>query len=113
MSDELHFEVVHPGESDPANWSLQELCQRQGFDEHFIVECVEYGIAQVPGRQPLEWTFSGTAVLRMQKAWRLHRDLDIHISNLGLVLELLDQRDALEQQVAFLRDRLSRWEPAR
>jgi hypothetical protein len=46
----------------------------------------------------------------LRKAHRLHRDLDVHIDSLGLILELLDDRDALHHEVAALRRRLSQWE---
>jgi hypothetical protein len=49
-------------------------------------------------------------LLRIQKAYRLHRDLDIHPASLGLILELLDEREALREEVAMLRRRLSHWE---
>jgi chaperone modulatory protein CbpM len=98
------------GETDWVGCSLIELCQRVPLEEHFVVECVEHGIVQVPGQQPVEWVFSSTAIRRIQKAHRLYRDLELEINNLALVLDLLDQRDALEQEVRALRGRLSWWE---
>jgi len=97
---------------DDLEWSsctLQELCQRIALEEHFIVHCVQQGIAEVSGLQP-DWLFSTTAALRIRKAWRLHRDLEVHLDNLVLTLELLDERDQLLQGVATLRQRLAHWE---
>ena len=90
--------------------TLIELCQLIKLDELFITQCVEYGIAQVAGRQTSDWTFQAPAVVRIQKAWRLQRDLDIHISGLPLILELLDEREALQYQVAVLQHKLRGWE---
>jgi chaperone modulatory protein CbpM len=110
MSDHSYPDTPLTGETDWAGCSLTELCQRLPLHQHFVVECVEHGVVHVPGQRPLEWVFTSTEIVRIQKAHRLHRDLDIQISNLALVLDLLDQRDALEQEVIALRGRLSWWE---
>ena len=90
--------------------TLAELCERCAFDEHFVIQCVEHGIAQVSGQHAVEWTFSAASARRIRKAWRLHRDLDLHLGSLALILELLDERDRLHQEVMELRLRLARWE---
>lgn len=90
--------------------TLHELCQREHLDEVFVVQCIEHGVAHVQGRDPDEWRFSSAVVLRLEKAYRIHRDLEIHVEDLGLVLELLDERDELEREVIRLRQRLGRWE---
>jgi chaperone modulatory protein CbpM len=105
-------DLIHPETGDQPGCSLRELCERIALDEQFVIQCVEHGIARVEGQQTVEWTFSTEAVLRIRKAWRLHRDLDLHISSLGLVLELLDDRDTLQQEVLSLRRRLREWEQA-
>lgn len=89
--------------------SLPELCRRGSLEEYFVVQCVEHGVADVSG-PVTEWVFSAPAVLRIHKAWRLHRDLDIQIGSLALILELLEERDQLRQQVAALLQRLQQWE---
>jgi chaperone modulatory protein CbpM len=91
--------------------SLDDLCTRTRLDQHFVIECVEHGVAPVAGESLVAWRFSMTAILRLQKAWRLHRDLELQISNLALVLDLLEERDELLQQLADLRARLAHWEP--
>lgn len=97
-------------EPDRASCTLEELCQHIALERGFVEQCVELGIAEVRGTAAPDWVFTTTAVLRIRKAWRLHRDLDVHVSNLALLLELLDERDLLQQQVAVLRQRLQHWE---
>lgn len=105
MSDNLiHSDAV------VAFCNLDDLCRRTRLDERFVVECVEYGVAPVAGKEVLDWRFSMTAILRLQKAWRLHRDLELQISSLALVLDLLEERDQLLQEIAELRGRLGHWE---
>lgn len=103
-------EIIFSVESDErGGCTLDELCQRIALERHFVEQCVQQGVADVQG-EATEWIFSTTAVLRIRKAWRLHRDLDIHPGNLALVLELLDERDQLLQEAAALRQRLQYWE---
>jgi chaperone modulatory protein CbpM len=90
--------------------SLDDLCRRTRLEERFVIECVEHGVAHAGGQDLVAWRFSMTTILRLQKAWRLHRDLDLQVSSLALVLDLLDERDQLLQEIADLRSRLSRWE---
>jgi chaperone modulatory protein CbpM len=90
--------------------NLDDLCRRTRLDESFIIECVEHGVAPVSGHEVVAWRFSMTAILRLQKAWRLHRDLELQVSSLALVLDLLEERDQLLQEIEDLRGRLSHWE---
>lgn len=91
--------------------SLEDLLLRTHLDERFVIECVEHGVAHASGHEAVAWRFSMTAILRLQKAWRLHRDLELQINSLALVLDLLEERDQLQQEIADLRYRLSHWEP--
>ena len=90
--------------------SLEDLCLRTHLDERFVIECVEHGVAHVAGQEVVAWRFSMTSILRLQKAWRLHRDLELQVHNLALVLDLLEERDQLLQELEHLRGRLGRWE---
>ncbi len=106
MIDDIHPEDLQ----GVVDCTLRELCLRGTLNEHFVIQCVEHGIAQVSGHQTLEWIFPAAAIPRLQKAWRLHRDLDLHMSCLALVLDLLEDRDHLLREVAELRRRLAQWE---
>jgi chaperone modulatory protein CbpM len=106
MSDK----VIHV-EDALAFCSLDDLCRRTRLEPPFVIECVEHGVASVTGEEVVAWRFSMTAILRLQKAWRLHRDLELQISNLALVLDLLEEREQLLQELGELRSRLAHWEP--
>lgn len=107
MSGIYEVEILHEGEG----YSLHELCQRIRLEEDFIVQCVDYGIADVRGSTPSQWQFSPADIARLQRAWRLQRDLDINFTGLGVVLDLLDDIEELRQQLDVLRKRLHHWEP--
>lgn len=95
-------------------WSLVELCQRHLLDADFIVACVESGITEASGLvanlPQAEWRFSAAAVLRIEKARRLQRDLELGLSEMVLVLDLLDEVESLRAEVNSLRKRLQHWE---
>ncbi|MGA0805791.1 MAG: chaperone modulator CbpM [Pseudohongiellaceae bacterium] len=91
--------------------SFEELCQRRLLDADFIVHCVEAGIVDVHAQQPLtEWRFTTQTVLRIERALRLQRDLDMQLQDLALVLDLLDEVQQLREEVVALRRRLQHWE---
>jgi chaperone modulatory protein CbpM len=103
--------IIHIHADDAlAFCSLEDLCRRTRLDEGFVIECVEHGVAHVAGGEIVAWRFSITAILRLQKAWRLHRDLELQVGSLALVLDLLEERDQLLQEIADLRGRLGQWE---
>jgi hypothetical protein len=69
-------------------WSLQELSNSSALQPEFIVQCVELGLVDASGVQT-QWRFNSDGRFRLQKAWRLHRDLEVQVSALPLVLQLL------------------------
>jgi chaperone modulatory protein CbpM len=90
--------------------NLSELCLRNNLDSDFVVQCVEVGIAEVEGATPVEWSFTSRAAVRIQKAYRLQRDLEINLNGLAMVLDLLEEVATLQDEVAYLRKKLSHWE---
>jgi chaperone modulatory protein CbpM len=94
---------------DDALYTLVELCRGSHLEESFIVECIEHGVVEVSGSSVREWRFSNGARLRLQKAWRLHRDLELQPAALPLVLQLLSEVETLRQENRRLRSWLGHW----
>ncbi len=90
-------------------WTLQQLTAASPLDSGFIEQCVALGLVELGGL-PSQWRFSPLVRLRLERAWRLHRDLELHPSALPLVLELLEEVELLRQESAQLRQRLRHWE---
>jgi len=99
-------------DDDDLWWTLHQLTCASVLEVDFITECVALGLAEVSG-EPMQWRFSPPARLRLEKAWRLHRDLEVPATALPLVLQLLDEIDSLHVEVAYLRARLRHWEGGR
>ena len=68
-----------------------------------IVSLVEEGVlepvARRRSRRANEWRFAGNSLKRAARAIRLQRELDIDITALGLVLDLLEEIEALRRRV--------------
>jgi len=89
------------------NFTLLEICERCGVRVEFIVELVEYGvIAPVKAVDTKQWAFDALALVRLKRALRLQRDLEINLAGLAVSLDLLDEVQRLRQQVDLLDSRL-------
>lgn len=89
--DILHGVVIEESEA----LSLFELCQICNVEVEWITALVNEGILEPAGTQSENWFFSGVALRRVQIVRHLQRDLDVNLSGAALVLELLEERNAL------------------
>ena len=76
-------------------FTLTELCSICGVGEELVVEMVNEGVIDPRGQSPTDWQFSGRMLVRMQRALRLHRDLQVNWPGAALALDLLE---ALERR---------------
>lgn len=88
-------------------FTLNEICERCGTQSEIIIEMVEYGIVSPVTPQPTShWQFDISALVRLHRAQRLRRDLELDLPGLALSLELLDEIDGLKKQIASLQQQL-------
>ncbi|MDC0598645.1 chaperone modulator CbpM [Gammaproteobacteria bacterium] len=92
------------------HYSLQQVCEAIHLDSEFITQCVDFGIAETQHQLIEEWSFSVSSIVRLQKAYRLQRDLNINFTGLGLVLDLLEDVEQLHAEVGVLKKKLKHWE---
>jgi chaperone modulatory protein CbpM len=81
-------------------YTLKELCLFCNVQPGWLVELVEHGVIEPAGQTRLDWKFDSFTVVRVAKAKRLGRDLDLSPSGLAVVLELLDEIDELRSRLA-------------
>jgi chaperone modulatory protein CbpM len=86
-----------------AMYTLEELCRFCNVETEWIVELVEHGVVEPAGQTRSDWKFDSFTVVRVAKARRLGRDLDLSPSGLAVVLELLDEIDELRIRLASLK----------
>lgn len=98
----VHLEIV----DDNVQFTLAEFCQNCDVHAEYVMELVEYGILHPRGNDPRAWQFAGRDLVRMKKALRLRRDLDINLPGLALSLELLEEIDDLRRALRHMEGRL-------
>ena len=89
--------------------SVQEICEQEGLTRAVLLELVEYDIARpVAGTSLDDWVFDNTGAHWLRKANRLRRELDLDWLAVSVLVELLRQRETLDQENRMLRQRLRR-----
>jgi len=90
--------------------SIAEICERQEVSHTLVLHLVELEIARpVAGERIEEWVFDATGAHWLEKALRLRRELDIEWDAVGMLVELMRQREELWRENAALRRQLSRF----
>lgn len=79
--------------------TLVELCQYAKASPEYVLEMVEEGVLEPEGESVHTWVFDNKALKRLQVALRLQRDLGVNLPGSALVLDLLEEMEALRQQL--------------
>ena len=93
---------------DSVVYGLREFCDVCGVHAECVLEMVESGVIEPQGSSPSEWRFSAYTVIRFHRAKRLQRDLDINLPGVALSLELIDNLEALRNEVRYLKHQLAK-----
>lgn len=80
-------------------FTLPELGRACGCDHAQLCELVDEGVIAPLGSGPQDWVFEGSALRRVRTASRLARDLQLNAAATALVLNLLDEIEALRAEV--------------
>ena len=87
---------------DNLQFTLIELSQACQTDSARLIELVEEGALAPSGSDASSWRFDGGALRRASAALRLAHDLHLNAAGVALVLDLLDEVDALKSQLRRL-----------
>jgi DNA-binding transcriptional MerR regulator len=87
--------------------SVAEVARLTGLPANAITRFLDLGLIDPVETHP-EPFFTVSVVLRVRRIVRIHRDLDVNWAGIGVVMDLLDKINALEQEVAQLRTELSK-----
>ena len=90
---------------DDLHLTLRELCHESDIPAEFIMDLVDYGVLRPQGREPRDWRFPGSDLMRVKRALRLRRDFDLNLAGLALSLELLEEVQQLRRLLAQMQDR--------
>ena len=83
--------------------SFEELCQVEGVEGELIVEIVEYGIARPINKRSEQtrheqWLFDTGTLHWIKKALRLRQDLEIDWVAIAMVIDLMQEKEALQKE---------------
>ena len=82
--------------------SLEDICFACSTSTEWVVELVDEGVIEPLGREESEWIFSGPSLLRAQAAIRMQRDLKINLAGVALVLDLMEEMEAVRERLRRL-----------
>ncbi|WP_108098359.1 chaperone modulator CbpM [Pseudomonas sp. GV071] len=88
---------------------MQELCQTVAIPAALLIEIVEHGIIDPPGRGPDSWEFDQHALITCRRAARLQRELELEWSGIALALQLLDDLEQVRRENRQLKSQLGRF----
>jgi len=94
-------------EATPGVVTWDELLRALGVESRVVTEYVELGFA-VPSGGPGHRAFTVTQAERLARALRLARDLELHAAGAVMLVELLEEREALLRRVRNL-ERVAGW----
>ena len=101
MTDRIMMAIVE----EELQLSLDELCRACRAREEQVRVWVDEGVLTPLGDSPPEWRFAGASLRRARLALTLTRELEINAPGVALVLDLMDEIEALK---ASLRRRSAR-----
>jgi chaperone modulatory protein CbpM len=82
--------------------TLSELTMFCHANADLVVTLVEHGVVTPITQSAPEWEFTPRHIARARKAARLMRDLGLNVAGVALVLDLIEERDALARKLALL-----------
>ena len=90
--------IIESGAEPDFYLSITELTHSSNVSPEFLEELISLGIIDPVGPA---MQFDSKALQRTRKAFRLHHDLEVNLAGVAVILDLLEQLDALyhEQKV--------------
>ncbi|MBZ2162075.1 chaperone modulator CbpM [Alteromonas stellipolaris] len=90
--------------------SFEELCHIEQLSKDMIIEVIDYGIAEpVSGDNTRNWVFDTNSVRWVKKAITLYSQLELDWVAVGMIVELLKQKEKLTEENENLQRRLMRF----
>ena len=102
MSDSNTFAIHGVLVEEEVQFTLNELCRLCGADREQLVALVDEGVLAASGDDQQAWRFGGANLQRARAAMRLTRDLELNAAGTALVLDLLDEIEALRSRLRRL-----------
>ena len=82
--------------------TLEELCDTCDISSDLIQDFIAYDIIQPAGAIPEEWIFDLMQLQRIKTAIRLQSDLEVNLAGVAVILDLMDEIEALRKRTELL-----------
>lgn len=92
--------------SQSSEISLEELCEICGISPEILDEMLEYQIVFPEGESPEEFVFDMIQLQRAKTALRLQRDLEVNFAGTAIILDMLEELEALRARTELLEKHL-------
>lgn len=79
-------------------FTFTALCRASGANDSDVQALVDEGLLHPTGSSARDWQFKGPALPQTRRALRLARELDLSLHAAAIVMDLLDQIEALERR---------------
>ncbi len=83
--------------------SFEELCTICHITPDFVIELVAYGTIEPHGNSASSWRFDSEQLHIIRTATRLHHDLEVNHAGIALAIDLLQQVEDLQSELAILK----------
>lgn len=97
-----HEIVIIADYSNTEPLSLEELIELSECSTDFIEELIEFGILSSTSAPFTQREFNLDELKRIKTVQHLQRDLEINMAGAAMVLDLLDQLEAMQERIELL-----------
>lgn len=87
---------------ETTTFSFMEVCHKYHIPKELLMELVEYGLFNNQSTQIDQINLDQKSLKKMETAFRLHRDLDLNIPGVALVLDLLEEMEKMRKELEIL-----------
>ena len=84
--------------NDNIFYTTKAICRAYKLDTAMLDEMVSWGIAEPSGKNPEKWLFSHEDFVRIGRASRFNKELEINVPGAALALQLLEDIRNLRNQ---------------
>ena len=89
--------------------AIEDFCTSHNIESEFVIQLYDMGLIDMVFQENLQY-LPLKQLPKAEKIVRLHLDLEINVQGLGVVTELLDRIQDMQNEITALHNKLSRYE---
>jgi chaperone modulatory protein CbpM len=98
----MSHQEIHSIEILDGSITLLEMIESTRIERTLVIEMVDAGLVDPSGDAIEQWQFALSDLRRVRTAQRLVNDLGVNLSGAALILDLIEERDALLARASLL-----------